>query len=91
MSNYDNISKKLDEWIYNIEHEPDYHKNPQKWYEFRKAHDRDCFLADGDLKADTVISLWMSLRLTTLNLAGGYSLYNELGVISCQLQQHQST
>ena len=30
--------------------------------EYRRAHDLDCILTDGNLNADTLISLWLPLR-----------------------------
>lgn len=32
--------------------------------EYRRTHDLDCILSGGDLRADTIISLWLPLRYT---------------------------
>lgn len=52
--NYEPILSQLDYWT----------NDPGSGDEYRKTHDRDCILTGGDLRADTIISLWLPLRYT---------------------------
>lgn len=52
--NYEPIKDEIQYWI-------DY---TGKSDEYRKTHDRDCILTDGNLYADTLFSLWLPLRYT---------------------------
>lgn len=67
---YEPIKEKLNEWITYAENEPkvDYHECPEVHDEYRKTHDRDCILTDGNLYADTIFSLWLPLRNTIVCL-----------------------
>ena len=63
---YESIRKKIEEWIRYDDHKPveEYWDNPEEHDEYRRQHDRDCVLAGGDLKTDTIFSLWLPLRHT---------------------------
>lgn len=67
---YEPIITKLKEWIIYAENEPmvDYYENPEVHEEYRKTHDRDCILTEGNLYADTIFSLWLPLRNTIVSL-----------------------
>lgn len=52
--NYEPILSQLDYW----------NNDTGSGDEYRKTHDRDCILTGGDLRADTIISLWLPLRYT---------------------------
>lgn len=74
MSNevYEPIRKKIEEWIDYYAHEPavPYHGNEAEHDEYRRWHDRDCVLTGGNLKADTMFSLWRPLKYTISRLHG---------------------
>lgn len=61
---YEPIRRKIEEWVSYDDHKPagEYYDNMEAHDEYRKWHDRDCVLAGGDLKADTMFSLWLPLR-----------------------------
>lgn len=50
--NYEPIKKRITLWH-------DYNGSSD---EYRKTHDLDCILTDGNLNADTIFSLWLPLR-----------------------------
>ncbi len=72
MSNniYEPIRKKVEEWLWYDENQPsgNYFANMEEHDRFRRLHDRDCMLTGGDLKADTLFSLWTPLRHTIVRL-----------------------
>lgn len=55
VNNFPNIPRRGNELIFD---------------EYRRDHDLDCRLAGGDLKADTIFSLWLPLRYTLISLHG---------------------
>lgn len=57
----ENIKAQIQYWI-----NYDYNKSGD---EYRKTHDLDCILTDGNLYADTLFSLWLPLRYV-LNYCG---------------------
>jgi hypothetical protein len=63
---FEPICTKLREWISYNENKPcsAYRENPAEHDDYRKTHDRDCVLTDGNLCADTIFSLWLPLRST---------------------------
>ena len=67
---YEPIITKLNEWISYEMNAPKvaYFKNPEVHDKYRKEHDRDCILTEGNLFADTIFSLWLPLRNTILCL-----------------------
>ena len=67
---YESIREKLNEWITYDDNEPkgNYYENPELYDSYRKAHDRDCVLTEGNLHADTIFSLWLPLRNTIVSL-----------------------
>lgn len=79
---YEPIITKLNEWITYAENEPkvDYYENPEVYEEYRKTHDRDCILTEGNLYADTIFSLWLPLRNTIVCLNDEQTI-NEVGDI----------
>lgn len=50
-----NIKKHLEYWVNNNDGSGD---------EYRRKHDLDCILTQGNLNSDTIISLWLPLRYT---------------------------
>lgn len=67
---YEPIRKKIEEWIRYDDHKPagEYSDNEEEHDEYRRWHDRDCVLAGGDLRADTMFSLWLPLRHTIVRI-----------------------
>lgn len=67
---YEPIRKKIEEWIQYDDHKPagEYCDNEEEHDEYRKWYDRDCVLAGGNLRADTMFSLWLSLRHTIVRI-----------------------
>lgn len=67
---YEPIRKKVEEWLWYDENQPsgNYFANVEEHDRFRSLHDRDCMLTGGDLKADTLFSLWTPLRHTIVRL-----------------------
>lgn len=67
---YESIRRKVEEWLWYDENQPkgNYFANVEEHDRFRSLHDRDCMLTDGDLKADTLFSLWTPLRHTIMRL-----------------------
>ena len=89
MSNkiYEPIRRKIEEWIDYDVHSPNvpYHGNEVVHDEYRRWHDRDCVLTDGNLYADTMFSLWRPLKDTIIRLndksvicGGKYKFIQEL-------------
>lgn len=66
------IEKKIEQWIFYESNEPKGNKKLQD--NFRKQHDLDCQLTNGNLKADTIFSLWLPLRFTLREL-NDYNIY----------------
>ncbi|MHB8063117.1 MAG: hypothetical protein ACYDG2_10870 [Ruminiclostridium sp.] len=69
------IEKKIGQWINYECNKPTipYEGNEEIHDIYRKENDLDCQLTDGNLKADTIFSLWLPLRFT-LRKINGYSL-----------------
>lgn len=67
---YEPIRKKVEEWLWYDENQPEgnYFANVEEHDRFRSLHDRDCMLTGGDLKSDTLFSLWTPLRHTIVRL-----------------------
>lgn len=67
---YEPIRAKVEEWLWYDENQPkcSYSANAEEHDRFRSQHDRDCMLTGGDLKADTLFSLWTPLRHTIVRL-----------------------
>lgn len=67
---YGPIRAKVEEWIWYDDHQPkgDYFANIEEHDAFRSKYDRDCMLTGGELKADTLFSLWTPLKQTILRL-----------------------
>ena len=67
---YEPIRRKVREWLWYDENQPkgNYFANVEEHDRFRSLHDRDCMLTGGDLKADTLFSLWIPLRHTIVRL-----------------------
>ncbi len=67
---YEPIRKKVEEWLWYDENQPksNYFANVEEHDRFRRLHDRDCVLIGGELKADTLFSLWTPLRHTIVRL-----------------------
>lgn len=70
------IEKKIEQWIYYESNKPTipYKGNEELHDNYRKENDLDCQLTNGNLKADTIFSLWLPLRFTLREMYG-YSLY----------------
>lgn len=69
---YAPIISKLDNWIDYMETSPkgiSYADNKEIFDEHRRTHDLDCILTNGNLYADTIISLWMPLKTVIYDLA----------------------
>lgn len=80
---YEPIKSKIEAWIWYEENKPksEYECNPNEHDEFRKKHDLDCILTNGNLRADTIFSLWLPLRFVLVRI-NGYGKLNKLGNIN---------
>ncbi len=67
---YGPIRAKVEEWIWYDDNQPkgNYFANREEHDAFRSRYDRDCMLTGGELKADTLFSLWTPLKQTILRL-----------------------
>lgn len=67
---YEPIRRKVEEWLWYDENQPkgNYFANVEEHDRFRSLHDRDCMLTGGNLRADTLFSLWTPLRHTIMRL-----------------------
>lgn len=71
---YEPIKRKIRFWIDYMENQPkseDYADNElflKEYDEFRSKNDLDCILTDGNLYADTILSLWLPLKFTLFRL-----------------------
>lgn len=67
---YNPILKKIESWINYEENKPTatYKEDRKRYDEYRKYNDLDCILCNGDLKADTIFSLWLPLRFSIFYL-----------------------
>lgn len=77
------IRDKINQWVAYKEGEPksNYWENKEEHDKYRSENDSDCILTGGNLKADTVISLWLPLRFTLVNLNSYQSINRRLGRI----------
>lgn len=73
---YKPIREKIEGWLRYDEHAPksDYRKHRKEHDEYRRRHDRDCVLTDGNLNADTLFSLWLPLRHTIARIHDGETI-----------------
>lgn len=94
---YGPIIKKLDNWIEYMETCPkgmSYADNKEIFDEHRRTHDLDCILTNGNLNADTIISLWTPLKTViydnasrnkeiyeVLELKAGNTIYKKIDVL----------
>lgn len=80
---YEPIRKKIEEWIRYDDYKPAgaYYDNMEAHDKYRKWHDRDCVMMGGDLKADTMFSLWLPLRHTIARINNAETI-REVGNIS---------
>ena len=72
------IQKKIDAWIYYEENEPktEYWTHREAHDKYRSENDLDCILADGNLYADTIISLNFYLRQVIYKIWDGKKIWN---------------
>lgn len=81
---YGPIIKKLDNWIEYMETCPkgmSYAHNKEIFDEHRRTHDLDCILTNGNLNADTIISLWTPLKTVIYdNASRNKEVYEVLGL-----------
>jgi len=61
---YSPIITKIDSWLkyYATLPEGKYQDKPQEFDNHRKKYDLDCILTEGDLRADTIFSLWTPFK-----------------------------
>ena len=94
---YGPIIKKLDNWIEYMETYPkgmSYTDNKEIFDEHRRTHDLDCILSNGNLNADTIVSLWTPLKTViydnasrnkeiyeVLELKAGNTIYKKIDVL----------
>ncbi len=73
------IEKKIQQWRYYLNNKPNipYEGNEKIYDNFRKENDLDCQLTGGNLKADTIISLWGPFRISLVRL-NGYPRLNKI-------------
>ena len=79
---YEPIIRKIQSWIDYDKNKPksNYYTNREEHDEYRSKNDLDCILANGNLNADTIFSLWLPLRLVLVKL-NGYAKLNKYGGI----------
>ena len=77
------IEKKIQQWIFYKNNKPKvpYIGNEELHDNFRKENDLDSQLTEGNLKADTIISLWLPLRFSLVEL-NEYKTLNKIGDIN---------
>ncbi|MCP1110902.1 single-stranded DNA-binding protein [Ohessyouella blattaphilus] len=77
------IRFKIKQWINYKDTEPkiDYLGNQSIFDDFRKQNDWDCVLTDGDLHADTIVSMKFLLRQVIYYLADGKIIWNNTSYI----------
>ncbi|RKL65803.1 hypothetical protein CR203_18245 [Salipaludibacillus neizhouensis] len=77
------IEKKIQQWMYYENNKPKvpYKGNEKLHDNFRKENDLDCQLTDGNLEADTIISLWLPLRFSLVRL-NQYPFLKKIGNIN---------
>lgn len=77
------IVDKINYWLEYEKNKPKvpYQGNKKIHDEYRKRNDLDCQLTNSNLNADTIISLWLPLRLSLVKL-NGYSKLNKIGNIN---------
>lgn len=80
---YKPIRRKIEEWIRYDDCKPvgAYYDNMEAHDKYRKWHDRDCVMMGGELKADTMFSLWLPLRHTIARINNTETI-REVGNIS---------
>ncbi|MCH5281912.1 MAG: DUF1413 domain-containing protein [Lachnospiraceae bacterium] len=73
---YQPIIKKIASWIKYEENKPksEYKNDAENHDKYRATHDLDCILREGDLRADTIFSLWRPLRFALVRVSG----YNKI-------------
>lgn len=69
---YRPIIQKIASWIKYEENKPktNYKDDADNHDAYRASHDLDCILRRGDLKADTIFSLWRPLRFALVRISG---------------------
>ncbi|NLG02404.1 MAG: DUF1413 domain-containing protein [Clostridia bacterium] len=69
---YRPIVEKIATWIKYEENKPktEYKNDAENHDKYRAAHDLDCILRNGNLKADTIFSLWRPLRFALVSVSG---------------------
>ncbi|MGL5254222.1 MAG: hypothetical protein ACRC9L_04360, partial [Brevinema sp.] len=69
---YKSIIEKIDAWIKYEENMPKtkYQEDKERHDDYRAANDLDCILRNGDLRADTIFSLWRPLRFALVRISG---------------------
>lgn len=82
-NSYEPIINKIRAWINYDKNRPksDYVTNRKEHDEFRRKNDLDCVLTNGNLNADTILSLWLPLRLSLVRI-NGYDKLNKYGDIN---------
>lgn len=77
------ISRKINSWLCYEKARPKtaYSADPSAHDGFRRNNDLDCVLTNGDLRADTIFSLWLPLRFALVRL-NGYRKLNRYGDIN---------
>lgn len=76
----ESIKKKIESWIWYEKNNPKTNDFKEK-DAFRQKNDLDCVLTNGNLKADTIFSLWLPFRSVLVEL-NGYSKLNKIGNIN---------
>lgn len=76
---YEPIKRKINSWLSYEQNKPKipYKGNEKLHDDYRSKNDLDCILNDGNLHADTIISLWLPLRMVLVRI-NGYDKLNEL-------------
>ena len=78
-SDNNHISNFFEYWIKGIRSMPDYDTDRENYNSWRKDNDLDCLYFDGDLNADTLMSVWTPLSwvLNYLNEDSGEKFYKQ--------------
>jgi len=78
---YKPIKEKIQDWINYREHEPPESAAREYKEKYRKNNDLDCKLTGGNLKADTIFSLWIPLRFTLVRINGYEKINKIVGIL----------
>jgi hypothetical protein len=96
---YNPILMKIESWINYEKNKPttSYEEDRKRHDKYRAENDLDCILCNGDLKADTIFSLWLPLRFSIFYInqknykyikhIAGYDMRKELDFLEALIRR----